>query len=530
MKRVPRRVWLFAAALILVAQTPYLAGYLNTPPGGAFTGNAFEQTRVDYNSHLAKMQIGLRGGWRYRILFTPEEHPGIFIQPFYIALGHVARLTGLAPVSVYHLARTVFTLAMMIAIWAFVARFLPEDGTRWAALLLATVVGGLGWALYLVAPAQAADLAPIEFWLLDAYTFLAALTFPHFAASIALLLGFFLVLDRWLVAPDWRRIAWLTLGSLLLGWLQPFDLLLTGLVVGVLVLLALAGRRLSLAQALMLAPVAAAHLLAVGYHYVALESDPVWRAFAAQNLTLSPPPVYYLLGYCWLLVPAVVGGVRLRRGAGAGLRLPVVWVLVTALLLYAPLPTQRRFLLGVQVPLAALAAAGLEQGRQWWLRRGGTAGRWRWLFTAVLSFSALTHALFVLSAITSVTPTARPRLFLGADELAALAWLREQPPETVILAAFPSGGQAVAFSGRRAYLGHWIETPDFEARSQQVSAFFDPAAMSDAERLALLEGAGIDCVWHDDAARALGPWSPGEADFLRAAFASDSVTVYEVRP
>lgn len=33
--------------------------------------------------------------WQFRLLFTPETHAGVYCQPFYVALGHLARLVGL---------------------------------------------------------------------------------------------------------------------------------------------------------------------------------------------------------------------------------------------------------------------------------------------------------------------------------------------------------------------------------------------------------------------------------------------------
>jgi len=528
--RIPRAVWLFALIFALAAALPYVVGYLNAPSGGAFTGNALEQARVDYNSHLAKMQLGLGGAWGYRILFTPEEHPAVLIQPFYLALGNLARLLGLPLDLVYHAARLIGAFGMVVAIWLLVARFLESPRVRWTAFLLATVTGGAGWLLYLIAPAQTTSLAPIEFWLFDAYTFLAALTFPHFCAAILLLVGLFLSFDGWLHAPTWKLTALVAGMSLLLGWIQPFDLLLTALVIAALTLWALVRGRLVWRQALRLIPVALAHAIPVIYHYAALESHPVWRAFNAQNITLSPPPVYYLFGYAWLLVPAISGVLYLRHARDGRLLLPVVWTLLTAILVYVPLQVQRRYLMGVQVPLAVLAAVGLEQVYGWWSARGGSQRWGRLLLTAGLLLSALSHALLLASVTLTANPASRPLLFLTADDLDALAWLRAQPPEAVALAAFSSGGRIPAYTGRRVYLGHWIETMNFPARQRRVQAFFDPAGMSDAERLALLEENGVDVVWYDAAARMLGSWSPDEADFLRPAFVSDSVTIYEVAP
>ncbi len=532
--RLPRRAWLVIGLLVIAANLPYMVGALNAPEGGAFSGNAFAQTHVDYNSQLARMQHGLRGQWGMTLLFTPEEHPPQLVQPFYTGLGQFARLTGLSLVAVYHLGRLAGMILMWWAIWQFMARTLLEERLRWWAFLLATVVGGLGWVLYLIAPAQAADLAPIEFWLLDAYTLLAALTFPHFPFAVATLIGYALLLDRWLARPGWRLGLGLALLSAAIGLLQPFDLLLTALLTAVLAIFHWGRGQISIRQGLGLIPAAAVHAGLVIYYAAAFESHPVWRAFTAQNLTLSPPPIYYLLGYAWLLIPAGMGLAALWRARDGRLLLPrerlllpVMWVLLVVLLVYAPLGMQRRFLMGVQVPLAALAALGLEDLRRRWAVR---PTRWRLLMTGGLALAAVTHLLFILSAVMLANPEDRPQLFLDADALAAHDWLRDQPDDAVIFSTFETGGPVAGFTGRRVFIGHWIETMDFAAREAQTHAFFTAGAMTDAERLALLQAHGITHVWLDESSAALGAWLLEEAAFLRLAFESDAVRIYEVIP
>ncbi|MBN1965951.1 MAG: hypothetical protein JW910_14970 [Anaerolineae bacterium] len=529
---IPRRVWLYALLFAAITSLPYVFGYLAAPEGGAFTGNALAQARVDYNSQLARAWSGYEGSWLHVDRFTPEDHPPILMQPLYSAFGHISRLTGLPLDATYNLGRFVLALVMVLVIWLFAARFLEGDRARWTALLLATMAGDLGWVLYFVAPAQAAAVAPIEFWLFDAHTFMVALAFPHFAGAVITLLAFLLGFDRWLARPSWRGIGWLVLWSLLAGQFMPYAMLLTALIVAVLSLGALARGRLTVRQVLMLIPVALAHAAVVIYYAVALASDPVWQGFTAQNLTLSPAPVYYLLGYAWLLVPGVLGLWQLWRTRDGRWLVPLAWVLIVGPLLYAPLPTQRRFLMGVQVPLALLAAVGVERARAWWIGRGRTLARWRLLMAVLLLLSALSPVLVMARVLGQLNPAASPDLFLSADEISALAWLRDQPPETVVLATFESGGQAVAFSGRRVYLGHWIETPDFPARQTNVIAFFKTEGihLEDDARLALLVDYRIGYVWYDDNARAIGDWSPDGVPWLDVAFSAGSVTVYEVVP
>ena len=135
--------------------------------------------------------------------------------------------------------------------------------------------------------------------------------------------------------------------------------------------------------------------------------------------------------------------------------------------------------------------------------------------------------LLLVSAIGSLTPATRPELFLSRDQLAGLDWLREQPEDSVVFSTFASGGVIAARTGRRVYIGHWIETPAFVIREAAVEAFFDDG-FTDADRITLLNNSGIDYVWVDPAARELGDWPEGSVPFLQPAFESGPITIYEV--
>jgi hypothetical protein len=218
---LPRRVLVMMLVMVALTTAPYVVALAAAPKGTTFRGTILDI--VDYNSHLAKMQQGLRGEWLYRVLFTTEPHEAALLQTFYIALGHVARWTGLSADVTYHLARIIFTALMVWALWAFLRHYLDENAAWWA-LLLCLFAGGVGYLIYALDPAQAAQISPIEFWLLDGYVFLASFTFPHFAAGIALLCLAFLMLDRWTALGTPGSFAVFFLAALALGLVQPFDL------------------------------------------------------------------------------------------------------------------------------------------------------------------------------------------------------------------------------------------------------------------------------------------------------------------
>ncbi len=340
MRRVPLAVWGFAVLIAALTSLPYLVGALNTPEGWVYSGAPAVPTgaEVDYNSHLAKMWQGLRGDFAYHLLFTHEAHPGLpLVQGFYVLLGVFGHLASL-PV-VYHLARFLLTLLMVVAIWYFASRYFDKPRERWLALLLAVIAGGWSWLLILVSPAQTASVSPVEFWLLDAFNLLGALTMPHFAAAVILQIVALMSFESWLGQGRGRSLLLLTLALAAESLIQPYVILFFGPLIALWAAYQVFIRQVvPLRRALWLLLPLAIHALLVIYQYLAINGDPVWADFAAQNITMSPPPVYLLLGYLPLLLPALLGLPALWR-AGDHWRLLVLWVVLVALLAYAPLTT-----------------------------------------------------------------------------------------------------------------------------------------------------------------------------------------------
>jgi hypothetical protein len=544
--RINRRVLICIVVMCLLNSLPYLIALFAAPSGTTFSG--VSGSWVDYNSHLAKMQQGYRGDWLYQILFTTEPHQPALLQTFYVALGHLARITGLSLAFTYHLARVICTALMCWAIWAFLRHYF-EEKLAWWAFLLTLFSGGLGVLLFVLAPAMTAEVSPIEFWLLDGYNFLASLSFPHFAAGIALLALSMLMVERWAQGKSGSLLI-LLLTTLGIGIVQPFDLPLMDAVLFVVICWRVFRRqhdtKLTLVQAViggLLLGIAHAALLS--YDFIFLYGEPVWRDFTVQNVTLSPAPIYYLFGYAPLLIPTLLAIAHLinrtRRATpqpstsllNERLKvwdrwvLPIVWIAFVAVLLYAPLNTQRRYTMGIQLPLTVLTV-------YWFVEVGIPAlrrrFRRRWVFPlivygAISTFSTL--LVLQMQIFVFAHPTDRV-VYLSDDMEAGWQWLRDNTyPYDTVLGSFQSGGQLVAQTGRRTVLGHWIETVDYEHKRAEVTQFFDPQ-VPDQWRWTFMSQQGISYIWYGDEERKLGAWLPTSIKLLNPVFESPTVTIYRV--
>ncbi len=539
MRRIPRSLWLFALLLAFVISSPYIVGALNTPEGWQYSGAVDIPVgfHVDYNSRMVMMWQGSRGQWDYHLLFTHEEHPGIpTVQGFYVALGALANVTPFDFTAVYHIIRFALTVAMVLALWAFACRFFERNSERWLAVLFGTVVAGWSWILALVAPGMTTEVSPIEFWLFDAYNLLGALYVPHFVAAIILQIVAFLAFDLWISnIDDKRQIVIMTLALAADSIIQPYVVLLTVPLFAILAAYHIfSTRKLAFTRALWLVLPLGAHGGIALCQYISMSADPVWAAFVAQNITASPDPIYYLLGYLPFIIPIVAGSRLFLSGGKADdvWWIPLLWITLVAVLLYGPFPTQRRYLLGVQTPLAVLAAYG-------WSRaiKPRFLGGYGIIATGVyLTLAAVGLIMMVLSNVLAVSNLSENTdVFYQPDELAGYAWLRsETDSDDLVLTTFDwtgngSGGRLAAMTGRRVFMGHWIETANFDGKIEQIERFYNPATDGDWRRR-FLRDISADYIWYDDYAREFGDWNPAGVDWLERVFELGSVEVYRFHP
>ena len=216
MKRKP--LWLALIIFSILVTIPYLVAFFNAGDNYVFGGYLLNPQ--DGNSYLAKMEEGWRGDWKFTLPFSAEKSEGAYLFLFYIFLGHVARLTGISLVLVFHLARVLCVFFMVFTLyhftrWSFKEN--PENAGK--AFLLCLFGSGLGW-LFLLFGLVSSDL-----WVAETYPFLSAFASPHFSLGIGILLWIFLDLAG---QPSFFRLIRLAFWGLLLAIVMPFGVVVAG--------------------------------------------------------------------------------------------------------------------------------------------------------------------------------------------------------------------------------------------------------------------------------------------------------------
>jgi hypothetical protein len=260
----------------------------------------------------------------------------------------------------------------------------------------------------------------------------------------------------------------------------------------------------------------------------------VFRAWDAQSITLSPHPLHYLVAYIVMI------GLALLASKRPQMDLLWTWILASALLVYAPLNPQRRFVEGVQVPLSILATCGVFdfvlpriRSTKWFQSAASRksysgAGLERLLIIAFLGFMSLSN-LYILTSVSTTTSIEHIYpFFRTTDEINAVEWLRANTENTeVVLSSYETGNYIAAHAGNRVVIGHWAETLDYAEKLKEVNEFFSrPFDMRVHQ--SMLDRYGVAYIFWGPREKQAGQFDPRLVSSLDMVYENETVTLYRV--
>ncbi|MBI3944438.1 MAG: hypothetical protein HY321_00815 [Armatimonadetes bacterium] len=528
---------LAAAAIVALSCAPYLFGWLLRPSD--YMWHVYNAD--DANVHLSWMRQAAEGRWLFTDRFTSEPQQPQFTHLLFLLLGKIAGIFGgsyHALIAVYHLARVVSAWVLLVLVYVLAGCIYPDRETRRLALLAVGLSSGVGWWLRGLlgvsdgpgGGALAELLRTLPVWP-EATTFLSLYIYPLFTVSLALLVGAYLLLLRAFETGSVKTAAGAGILALLLGQIHSYDIIpFYGVLAVAVAALGIARRAVPWREAGLAAVVVALSLPAPLYQYLVFHANPVFRQKALIP-TPTPAPAHYLLTYGFVLLLAIAGAARLRRGGHRHAGFLVVWAVVTLAATYLPFSFQRKMVEGAHIPLAILAAsAWAALGRRW----GVPSAAWAAALVLLTIPSNLgimansAHRLVDNNAIGVAQQL--PPYYLDEGERGALDRLKEAGrPEDVVLCFPVVGNYMPPYCGVTAYASHWAETINLGTKWRQVHEFLQ-SYVSDNWRRDFLRDQRIRFVFIGHVERALGNFDPARAHYLKPLFTSESASLYEVVP
>ncbi len=446
--------------LAVLTAVPYVYGYLVQPHGQVFMG--FFYLGDDANTYLAKMRQGWEGAWAWQNRYTTEDSPAAYLFMFWILLGHIAAVTNLPLIVVFHLARVAAAIALMAAAWLCITHFIQDRGARLFAFFFLAFGLGMGYVIQALGhPIVFGNRTDTLDWRMPELTaFYSVLALPHFAWS-----GVFAAMGIPLTLKAIER-GDLRLGALAgLAWLgqasiHPQMPILMGGAAFAATLVRRPPTRMGWLAGAVAFAIPAPYIL---YSYLAFVGNPEVQRWTFHSKNSLPPEGFsFLFAIAPQLLLALVGVPgAIRRRSREDLFM-LAWLVLLAVILYLPNPAgdlRRRFLDALYIPLVILGARGMFEVI---VPRIRSARGKRLVPFSYVAFAAVGSAFLVLAPMLVAT---QPQYVMSRPYYDGLTWLGDQPQGRVL--SMPGIGLYVpAYSGDTVYVGHYDETFDYYTKTQ----------------------------------------------------------------
>jgi len=527
-----RWVILLSLAVMAVTCIPYLFGWYITPPGFRYMGLLANPD--EHNVYLGWMRQAERGRLLFFDPFTTEPQPARLFHGFFLALGVTARLAQVPLIWAYHIARVIGGMLLLVGVYVLAAQLSDDRLTRRLAWAFVAFSSGFGWLYALANPT--AGVHPVDFGpglvMPEAITFLSLLLNPLFCSSMWLMVVVWTAYIVALRVGSWKLALLAGAAGFILGNIHTYNVITIWLTLaGYVIAVAIIRRRLPAREMLFAALIAIMSAPFVIYQYWLFQADPVFRE-KALTLTLTPPPIYFIMGYGLVFLMAIPGAaVALRRRAEPQ-ALMILWAAMTlALVFLAPFSFQRKLAEGLHIPLSLLAASCIGG---WAAPRRGAAAA---LGVLLVAASAPSNVFFVARSLrdlmtnnSAYLSVLMPPLYLRSDAVDAMTWLRANSAmEDAVLCMPLEGSYLPGVAGNKVFIGHWAETLHYPDKLAQVRWFFSERPRA-RQRREFMEMNRLTYVLYTPNEAALGPFNPATSADFEPVFGRPQAALFRLTP
>jgi hypothetical protein len=522
-----------ALALFAICSFPYIFGAITTPSDRVYTGLMFN---VPDHSQYWSWVTESRHGLFISNTMTPEPNPPLFMNGMMWVLAQLQTAFNLSFPTLFQLWRVAGTLLLVPAVLFVCATLCTDRAEYRIAAVIALLGSGFGWMLVLAKKAlRLPDVPwPLDVHIVETNTFWTLLGYPYYALAEGVLLSTLMAVflaDR---SKSKAAAAAAAVGALALGFLHAYDLILVYAICGVFALVRWATtRRFPWFLAYTLAAVAMASAPLSIYYVYLTSADPLWKSILAQYpnagvWTPTPPHMVILLGFPLLLAAAQLFDSKPRDERDWFV---LTWLAVGFALIYLPTVYQVKMLVGLQMPIAVLAA------RTWQRRVEPTLAR-ALVHRASLSPWVVPVSAFLVAALCAPTNVYlyawrvldlsrhEAPFYLHRDEAAALDWLAHHASKSdVVLSTLDVGRFVPSYGASRAFLAHWAMTNRYFERMSLTDQFFSPGT-SQEWREGLLHREGITLIVRPAPLGVPALFDPGRSAGFERVFSAPNAQVY----
>lgn len=535
-KREWRFIALFSLLFIFITLIPLIFGLVFAPAGKTLTGVYFNipADLPVYYSHLEQVR---QGNLLFDNLFSNDGQKPVF-NIFWLTGGWLVRFLPFSNLINFNILRVLLIPVLILVSYFFISYFLSEVKWRQLSLVLLFFSSGLGFLLldrFVRFPSNFENNYfnwPMDLWVPELTIFSSSYHSPHFIASWILILLIFFFTLLFSQTYQWCYSFFGGVSALLLFSFHPFHIITIFSVIAVyfLILVLLFKKNIwrLLSYYLILLLLSSP---AVFYYLYLIATDWVINVKNQQNLCLTTPSwlTFFSLG---LVLPLASLGIYFlikHKKIDEKKSFLIIWLVVQFILIYLPISYQRRLIEGIQFPLVMLAVICFiylwqnDKIKRIFSKFSVLIILFSFLFLAGSNLTIIVLDLYIFQ-------DQRFLSYLDNQQVKAMEWFKDNTnKQSVILAQEIVANLIPAYSGRRVYIGHGVETPFYRQKKQEVSWFFKDNGQ-DQKKYNWLVKRSIDYIFYSDWEKKLGDFNPSQKTYLKAVYSDQLVTIYQVLP
>jgi len=537
-------VWLI---IVFLTFLPTIIGVITTPSDSVFLGRQ-GINGGDLPVYYSNIEQAKEGHFLFKNLYTSEPHPRFIFDPFWLGVGILAKVFSLSAFLAFQLSKFLLIPIFLIVSYYLLAFFFKDETRRkvcFIFLIFASGLGGLYFASYSSQFSKTGDVfvfsememshLPLDVFTADVFTFFSIYNSPHFLASLTLIVLIFLL--SLLAFESYKLIYSLGAGcsALFLFQFHPYHLPTIFGVLGIFILLfILKEKKLNLNYLKHYFILLVFSLPPIFYYILTIQKFWIRRAHFLQFATPIPSLPIVFVSYGFLIIFALIGifSILKKKEKNKQDIFLVSWTLTSFLLIYSPLPFQRRLAEGLQVALAILTTFGLFYLRNWLEEKPIFQKYFKEIFSNKIFLTYLFFILFFFSSFLMIINDLSLylkhyyRMYLTKEAQEAMFWLRKNTKEeSIVLSSFETGNLIPAFSLRQVYLGHGHQTVQLRKKLVEAEQFFQNS--NDDEKLTFLKDNQIDYLFFGPEEKKEIRFNPEEKSYLKKVFSNNEVAVFK---
>lgn len=447
---------------------PLIINYSNLPNDKSFIpfDSSFNEIEIaqdsDLFTYISKMRQGYDGDLLYTNKYTLEQSYPTALFIFYTILGKISYILGLNLFIFYFLSAFIFSVILFIISKKFISLFFSEEKISLLNTIFLFFSMGLSF-LYKIFPKTFENASlPADIIYPELSIFTSIVDVPHFTFSISLML-----LIYYSVIKIPKKFIFITIYLFILALIHPFDFVTVFLVSSTYIIIQLLKKNaLYIKNIYKFIFSFTISLLPILYIYYVLNDNLVLNlTLKSTNILKSPSIFSYFIGYgIWLIlfVISIFYLYKKKIDFNDKILFLLTWIIANFMLLYLPFDFQRRFMMGLQIPIIIMGFTCFIEI---------VKNKNKYFKTAIISILIL---LSIPSSIIVFNSRAQNKSWnIDKDLTNMFEWINNNKISNKnFLSHSYIGNLTPAFTSNRTYVGHWSESIDFNNRKNFVKEFF----------------------------------------------------------